>query len=241
MSRFRGQLLAALAALQPFAVTTDDAVYAALQASLERAAPDIVNRVWMHKYLHMLCPDVLDDFHNEDLQESHLVSLLQVSPAGSGRYLRAGRYVRIARELGVPTNLLSAELNHRWHKAHQGHWMVPAGSVSRRDGAVLLDAARPLPARTVFAICVGPQVVAIGRLLADHPGDAAARTPAQWLDHLCWRLPEPAPGGVTVKKFASAVNRVAIDRRILEAGRPEGGLSASNGFAQRGRGGQPPL
>lgn len=219
VSRFRDQLLAACAVLEQFPATTDDGLYAGLQADLDRAARDLSNRVWLHKYLHMLRPDALEDFHNEELQEAHLISLLEVPPRGDGRYLRAGRYVRIAGELGWPINHLACVLNHRRTKARLKQWLTPA-SVARRDGEVRLACAHALPEGTVFVTCDGREVTAIGQLQADHARSAAAGaevwTPVRWLDESRWRLPEAERGGETVKRLTSAVNRVAIERRILD-------------------------
>ena len=57
---------------------------------------------WGHKYFHLMFPDKLDDFHNEDFQRFYLVKLLQEPPAQKGRYVCAGRYVALMREFGRP-------------------------------------------------------------------------------------------------------------------------------------------
>ncbi len=39
---------------------------------------------WGHKYFHLVFPDKLDDFHNEDFQRFYLVKLLQQPPRTKG-------------------------------------------------------------------------------------------------------------------------------------------------------------
>src|SRR5437868_15501938 len=80
------------------------------QAELARVAPDVQDSAWGHKYLSLLYPDKLDDFHASSYQRYHLIRILQVPPAVDGRYACAGRFVAVAQELGLPMNHLASVL-----------------------------------------------------------------------------------------------------------------------------------
>ena len=88
-----------------------DADYASLERELNEKAPDIGNTAWGHKYFSLLFPDKLDGFHAQKYQRFHLWKLLQRPPEGAGRYLAAGRFVRLARELEWPQSHLMLVLN----------------------------------------------------------------------------------------------------------------------------------
>ncbi len=105
------ELLAAFSADSP--VNMNDAAYRQLQAQMDVECPDVSQKAWGHKYFSMLYPDKLDDYHVEHFQRFHLIKLLQLPPDGKGRYLLAGRYVAIGRELDLPLNHLTSILNHR--------------------------------------------------------------------------------------------------------------------------------
>lgn len=101
----------------------DDTDYHHLQVQMNNAAPDVSDTAWGHKYFSMLYPDRLDDYHVETYQRFHLIKLLQVPPEGNGRYLSAGRYVAIARELDIPLNHLTTMLNRRNGRPHR-YWRI---------------------------------------------------------------------------------------------------------------------
>lgn len=110
-TRFRDQLIKAATAIEAMPEMGEDADYRALQERLEEEAPDLVGLAWVHKYLHMLRPEVLDDYHVPRLQRQHLLWLGETPPKGKGRYLCGGRFARIARQLGIPMNHLAAAIN----------------------------------------------------------------------------------------------------------------------------------
>lgn len=109
--RNRDQLVAAAEVLQRFA-ERGGGDYEALQAELDRVLPDL-KLGWAHKYLSLLFPELLDDYHAPEYQRFHLIKLLQTPPTTPGRYIAAGAFVSIARELGIPLNHLSRILNER--------------------------------------------------------------------------------------------------------------------------------
>ncbi len=113
--RHRDQLIAGARVLDMFsppnAAGEMDEAYRALQAEIERVAPDLANLSWAHKYLHLYAPAKLDDYHSEDLQRFQLIRLQQLPPLPKGRYICAGRFVHLAREAGLPINHLTSVLN----------------------------------------------------------------------------------------------------------------------------------
>lgn len=108
--RHRDQLLAAHEFVDRLRAESDDLAYSALQADLERVAPDVENSSWGHKYLSLLHPDKLDDFHAASYQRFHLIKMLQQPPGREGRYASAGRFIAASRALGWPVNHLDAPL-----------------------------------------------------------------------------------------------------------------------------------
>jgi 5-methylcytosine-specific restriction protein B len=113
--RHRDQLLAAvdvLGALPGGSGADDDQRYLDLQTNLARVAPAVQDSAWGHKYLALLYPDVLDDFHAAEYQRWNLVRLLQLPPRQNdawveGRYVCAGRFVALARTLGLALHNVS--------------------------------------------------------------------------------------------------------------------------------------
>ena len=119
----RDQLLAADGLLVQLPPNASDADYATLQGQLDQLCPDVSSNAWGHKYLSLLFPSKLDDYHNTDYQRFHLIKLLQEPPTRDGLYAAAGHYVRIAAELGIPVNHLTTVLNHRYGKPHC-YWRI---------------------------------------------------------------------------------------------------------------------
>ena len=111
--KHRDQLVAAVAVLQDLPAGADDQAYLALQEKLDEVAPDVCRLAWGHKYLNLLFSDKLDDYHAEPFQRHHLIKLLQLPPSQTGLFVSAGRFVRLANQLGWPMNHLTAVLNER--------------------------------------------------------------------------------------------------------------------------------
>jgi MoxR-like ATPase len=118
-----------------------DEDYARLQQEMNLVAPFVSDTAWGHKYFSLLYPDKLDDFHVYSYQYFHLLKLLQFPPNGLGlyptpgqykpgvRYLAAGRFVRIARSLGMATNTLTTLL-YRRNGSPYTYWRIGTTSGS---------------------------------------------------------------------------------------------------------------
>ena len=95
----------------------------ALQNKLDEVAPDVCRLAWGHKYVSLLFPDKLDDFHAEYFQRHHLIKLLQLPPSQPGLYVSAGRFVSFANQMGWPMNHFTAVLNER-NGAPTKYWRI---------------------------------------------------------------------------------------------------------------------
>ena len=127
----RAQLLAAHELLEALPIGATDDAYVALQQQLDAKCPALSDLAWAHKVLSLWHPDKLDDYHVEAYQRFHLINLQQLPVQASGRFVNAGRYVEIARDLGVPMNHLTSALNSLQGKPRQ-YWRI--GTRSGSDG-----------------------------------------------------------------------------------------------------------
>jgi 5-methylcytosine-specific restriction protein B len=160
--RHRDQLIKGVELLERLPQNATDADCATLQRDMDRLAPDVSNSVWGHKYFSMLYPDKLDDYHNPDYQRFHLIKLLQIPPAGEGRYVVAGQYVAIARELDMPLNHLTTILNQRDGNPHR-YWRIgTSDGVRPRSHWGVIDRRQ----RRRLEICEPLKAVIVSRLPA---------------------------------------------------------------------------
>jgi 5-methylcytosine-specific restriction protein B len=121
--RNREQLLKGVRLLEALPLPASDEQYAELQRQLDEQAQDVSNTSWGHKYFSLLFPDKLDDYHNPYYQRFHLLKMLQMPVADTGRYAVAGQYMAIARELEMHVNNLTRVLNEIDGEPHQ-YWLV---------------------------------------------------------------------------------------------------------------------
>ena len=121
--KHRDQLVAGVNLLSDFTSEGTDDDYRVLQENLYKIAPDISNSSWGHKYFSLIHHDKLDDYHNAYYQRFYLIKLLQTPPVEDGRYVCAGRYIAIAKELGMPVNLLTATLGDAFPNPHR-YWRI---------------------------------------------------------------------------------------------------------------------
>lgn len=121
--KHRDELIRASELVDAIPENASDEVYINLQKSLNDEAPSICDSAWGHKYLSMLFPTKIDDYHNSYYQRFHLMKLLIRPPAEDGRIVCAGKFVQLARELQVPVNHLTHLLNTR-NGAPYSYWRV---------------------------------------------------------------------------------------------------------------------
>jgi 5-methylcytosine-specific restriction protein B len=121
--KHRSQFSNGFELLEKFPVSASANDYLQLQKDMDQYAPDVSNTSWGHKYFSLSFPHKLDDYHNPNYQRFYLMKLLQMPPQEEGRYVCAGNYVTIAKELQVfipnLTRVLSS-INPRPHK----YWRV---------------------------------------------------------------------------------------------------------------------
>src|ERR1035437_9842498 len=114
--RQRDELVRACEVLGAFSDTVSDEEHSRLQSEIDRVAPTVGDSSWGHKYLSLIYPNKLDDFHAHSYQLFHLIKCLQIPPEGEGRYRCAGRFVDLARKLDVPINHLTTVM----HRSRNG-------------------------------------------------------------------------------------------------------------------------
>lgn len=128
----RDQLLAASELLDSLQSDLGDEAYAKLQADLVRVAPDVQDSSWGHKYLSLLHPNKLDDFHAASYQRFYLIKTLQRPPVEEGRYGNAFRFVQLGRELNWPLNHVTTVM-YRLHGSPHRYWRIGTRSGSTNE------------------------------------------------------------------------------------------------------------
>ena len=121
--RNRDQLVAASELLARLPPDASSEAYAELQKELERVAGEVQDSAWGHKYLSLIHPDKLDDYHVVSHQRFHLAKLLQEPSTQEGRYVNAARFVSLSRALQWPLNQVTTVLNRRDGQPHR-YWRV---------------------------------------------------------------------------------------------------------------------
>jgi 5-methylcytosine-specific restriction protein B len=145
-------------------------------------------------------PDRLDDYHSPRYQRFHLFKLLQIPPDGvgvldmkAGRFLCAGRYVRLARALEVPTTSLLAVLNARDSALHR-YWRV--GTTSGSTGESQWEVMR---AGSFVSIGWGDALGNLTEVIGGEPRPAKQKIRD-------WLLPSLENAGVATRKAGEVFN-----------------------------------
>ena len=128
----RDELLKGVELLEKLPVGASDGEYAQLQKDMGELVPTIQHLGWAHKYFCLLFPDKLDDFHSDAWQQFHLIKLLQSPPQLAGKYACAGRFVAMAKEMGLPTFTFDTTLNKCFGSRHD-YWRVGTRSGESGD------------------------------------------------------------------------------------------------------------
>ncbi len=121
---------------------SSDAAYATIQRDIEKVAPTLFDSGWAHKYWFLTQYDGIDSFHSASYQRFHVFKLLQMPPDelgiwnGRARFVCAGRFETVARELDTTAHNLSEILSQRspFHR----YWRIETTAAQRqRDGDFL--------------------------------------------------------------------------------------------------------
>jgi|SRR5665811_14366 len=130
----RDQFLAGVALIQALPPEANDAEYAELQQRLQEAAPEVADSAWGHKYFSLLFPEKLDDYHAPHYQRHILTRCLQVPPEGEGRYVCAGRFMALRRELDLSMTHLSSTLNDLFGDPYT-YWLLEMSAEDTKEAA----------------------------------------------------------------------------------------------------------
>ena len=87
--------------------------YLQLQDDLARVASDVQDSSWGHKYLSLIHPDKLANFHSVAHQRFHLAKLLLEPLRQEGRYVNEFLLVSLSQALKLPLNYLTMVLSRR--------------------------------------------------------------------------------------------------------------------------------
>jgi 5-methylcytosine-specific restriction enzyme B len=117
----RDQLLLGVKLLQSYTAEPLSRDFEALQIEMQRAAPDLAESSWGHKYFSLLVPSLIGPFHGVDYQSYQLIKLLRIP--GRGRYENARLFLEVAEQLGFTLYELGASLYHRNGTPHD-YWRV---------------------------------------------------------------------------------------------------------------------
>lgn len=120
---YRRCLLEAARLLDSFPSEAGLDEYESLDGAIRQAMHPLYGQPWVHKYLTLLYPDKLDNYHTERWQSYHLLKLWQSTPPDLGRYHAAGYFTAIANSLGIPLTNLTYTLNQLHGRPHDW-WVV---------------------------------------------------------------------------------------------------------------------
>lgn len=121
--RNRDQLVAASKLLTELPSEAPNRAYLELQRQLARVAPNVQDTSWGHKYLSLIHPDKLANFHAVSHQRFHLAKLLHEPSRHEGRYINESRFVSLSQTLNCPLNHIMTVLIRRNGVPHR-YWKV---------------------------------------------------------------------------------------------------------------------
>lgn len=221
--RSRDQLIAAAEVLTRFR-SNPNPDGAALQQAITTAAPEIAETAWGHKYLSLLFPDQLDDYHAPLHQRYHLIKLLQTPPT-TGRYTAASAFVAIAHELGMPLSHLSRVLNERDGSPHFYYRIgTSSGNAPRDEWPAMRDGN--------FVAIGWPKLKDLGG--TEHTQEAKDHLKALMGRHYPNTPPATGKAAAQVFRFVTSINigdivLAADGKKILAIGRVKGDYAFAPG------------
>lgn len=84
----------------------------------EKLDYNMQNLGWVHKYYHMIFPDLIDDFHNKDWQKNALIKLQKKPSTPEGLYSMSGQLILLSRKLGIYVAQFSQSINELCGRPH---------------------------------------------------------------------------------------------------------------------------
>ncbi|WP_368293736.1 McrB family protein [Dehalobacter sp. TBBPA1] len=112
----RNKLIAGAVEIAALETTIDEDKYANLVLSqqntlrINSSNTDMSRLGWVHKYYHMIYPNLIDDFHSIRWQRHGLVCC-GIRPESESAYGMAGQYIKLANECGFPVNYITSAIN----------------------------------------------------------------------------------------------------------------------------------
>ncbi|HAJ27939.1 MAG TPA: AAA family ATPase [Syntrophus sp. (in: bacteria)] len=128
----REQLIRGVELLKQMPADADAEDYRKLEEAMFEETPDVAYKAWGHKYFSLMFPDILDDFHNFQLQQFHLTKLLLDPPKKDGRYQAAQFFISVAQVLGIHVHSLTVALNHL-HPVWHSYWRLGTKLGGKQD------------------------------------------------------------------------------------------------------------
>jgi len=95
----RDELVAGAEVIANFGEIKDLNDYADLYAKLFKAMPTLINKMWAMKYLHMIFPELLPVFYNEEWQNS-VLNRLGIEPKDDS-FIRMGQIALFVKQCGI--------------------------------------------------------------------------------------------------------------------------------------------
>lgn len=112
----RDKLIAGAVEIKALEDSADDEKYSRLVVSqqetinIKNTNTDMSRLGWVHKYYHMIYPNIIDDFHSIKWQRHGLICC-GIKPKSDSLYGMAGQYIKLASECGLPVNYITSAIN----------------------------------------------------------------------------------------------------------------------------------
>lgn len=111
----RNTLIAGAIEIKSLENNTDEGKYAHLVLSQQETLnvkstnTDMSRLGWVHKYYHMIFPQLIDDFHSTKWQRHGLICC-EIKPEFDSLYGMAGQYIKLSKECGLPVNYVTTAI-----------------------------------------------------------------------------------------------------------------------------------
>ncbi len=112
----RDKLIMGAAEIKKLENNIDEEKYSRLAISLQKVInikntnTEMSRLGWVHKYYHMIYPNIIDDFHSIKWQRHGLICC-GIKPISDSLYSMAGQYIKLSLECGLPVNYITSAIN----------------------------------------------------------------------------------------------------------------------------------